>query len=266
MLDWFHVFILSIVQGLTEFLPVSSSAHLIFVPKLLGWQDQGLAFDIAVHVGTLLAVIAYFRQDIKRMVPDFIRSLWGKTLTTQAKIVWAVGFATIPVGLVGLFAKDHIENYLRSPIVIAWSTIIFGIMLFVADKLSVRRRDEEHLNWRDILTIGCGQALSLLPGTSRSGITLTAGLARGLTRQAAARFSFLLSIPVILLAGSLETLTLVKEGEPIAWELLGFGVICSALSGYCCIHYFMTLLDKIGVTLFVIYRLLLGSFLLLYFL
>lgn len=266
MLDWFQVLVLSIIQGLTEFLPISSSAHLIFVPKLLGWPDQGLAFDVAVHVGTLFAVILYFRKDIAKVTTDFLRSITGKGLTTNAKIGWAIGFATIPVGLIGILSKDHIELYLRSPLVIGVTTILFGILLFVADKLGRRTRDVEHLNWRDVTAIGFGQALSLMPGTSRSGITLTAGLARGLTREAAARFSFLLSIPIILLAGGIESLSLVKSNAVIQWDFLGFGLICSAISGYLCIHYFMQLLNKVGVTPFVIYRIILGTFLLLYFL
>lgn len=262
MLEWFQVVVLSIVQGITEFLPVSSSAHLIFVPKLFGWADQGLAFDIAVHVGTLLAVIVYFRQALREIITGFIHSLSTRQLSAHAKIAWAIGFATIPVGLVGLIGKDWVENTLRSPLVIAISTIGFGLLLWIVDKIGKRHRSEHTLNWRDVLMIGCGQALSLIPGTSRSGITLTAGLAMGLTREAAARFSFLLSIPVIVLAGGLEAVTLMKGNTVIDWRALGLGIGLSAISGYCCIHYFLKLLEKTGVVPFVIYRVILGVFLL----
>lgn len=265
MLEWYQVIVLSLVQGLTEFLPVSSSAHLILMPTLFGWPDQGLAFDIAVHLGTLIAVIAYFRRDLVRMVIDFVQSCSGRALTLQAKIFWSIGFATIPVGLAGLLLKKHVETTLRSPMVIACTTIGFGLILWLADKVSKQQRSLNTLNWRDVTLIGCAQALSLIPGTSRSGITLTAGLFAGLTREAAARFSFLLSIPVIILAGGLETVTLIKSPVTVNWIALGSGLCLSGISGYFCIHYFIKLINTIGLLPFVIYRLLLGLFLILYF-
>lgn len=265
MLEWYQIIVLSLVQGLTEFLPVSSSAHLILMPTLLGWQDQGLAFDIAVHLGTLIAVILYFRQDLVRMVIDFVKSLRGRALTLQAKIFWSIGFATIPVGLVGLLFKNQIETTLRSPMVIAVTTIGFGLILLLADKTSKRNRSLTTLNWRDVMLIGCAQAISLIPGTSRSGITLTAGLFAGLTREAAASFSFLLSIPVIILAGGLETITLIKSHVAVDWASMGLGLCLSAVSGYFCIHYFIKLINTIGLLPFVIYRLFLGAFLIFYF-
>lgn len=262
MLDWMHVFILSVVQGITEFLPVSSSAHLILLPKLFGWEDQGLAFDVAVHLGTLLAIFAYFRKDLVKMISDFLNSFRGKPLSPDAKLLWAIGFGTIPVGLAGLIFKDSVETTLRSPFVIAFTTIGFGILLLFADKLGRRLRNEEQMNWKDVFFIGCGQALALIPGTSRSGITLTAGLARGLTRESAARFSFLLSIPVIFLAGIFEILSVVKQNVIIPWPILIFGVGVSAITGFFCIDMFIKLLNKMGVMPFVIYRVLLGLFLL----
>lgn len=264
MLEWYQVVVLSLVQGLTEFLPVSSSAHLILMPSLLGWQDQGLAFDIAVHLGTLIAVILYFRRDLIRMVIDFGESLRGRVLTQQAKTFWSIGFATIPVGLVGLLLKKQVETTLRSPMVIAATTIGFGLLLLLADKISQRNRSLTNLNWRDVTLIGCAQAISLIPGTSRSGITLTAGLFAGLTREAAASFSFLLSIPVIILAGGLETVTLIKNHLSVDWVSMGLGLCLSAVSGYFCIHYFIKLMNTIGLLPFVVYRLLLGLFLLSY--
>jgi undecaprenyl-diphosphatase len=265
MLEWYQIIVLSLVQGITEFLPVSSSAHLILMPAILGWQDQGLAFDIAVHLGTLFAVILYFRQDLTRMIIDFAGSLRGRAITLQAKIFWSIGFATIPVGLVGLLLKKHVETTLRSPMVIAFSTIGFGLILWLADKISKKNRLLTTLHWRDVVFIGCAQAVSLIPGTSRSGITLTAGLFSGLTREAAARFSFLLSIPVIMLAGGLETVTLIKSHTPVDWAAMGLGLCLSAVSGYFCIHYFIKLINTVGLLPFVIYRLLLGLFLIIYF-
>lgn len=265
MLAWYQIIVLSLVQGVTEFLPVSSSAHLILMPELFGWPDQGLGFDIAVHLGTLLAVIAYFRQDLLCMIRDFIQSCFGRTLTQQAKIFWAIGFATIPVGLTGLLLKKTVETTLRSPMVIAFATIGFGLVLWFADKIGKQKRSLHKLNWRDVTLIGCAQALSLIPGTSRSGITLTAGLFAGLTREAAARFSFLLSIPVILLAGGLEAITLMKSPVVVNWATLGSGLCLSAVSGYFCIHYFIKLINTVGLLPFVIYRLLLGVFLIIYF-
>lgn len=265
MLEWYQVIVLSLVQGLTEFLPVSSSAHLILMPTLFEWPDQGLAFDIAVHLGTLIGVIAYFRRDLVRMVIDFAQSCSGRVLTPQAKIFWSIGFATIPVGLVGLLLKKHVETTLRSPMVIACTTIGFGLILWLADKIGKQQRSLNTLNWRDVMLIGSAQALSLIPGTSRSGITLTAGLFTGLTREAAARFSFLLSIPVIILAGGLESVSLIKSPLSVNWTTLGLGFCLSGLSGYFCIHYFIKLIDTIGLLPFIVYRLLLGIFLILYF-
>lgn len=261
-MDPIQIVVLSLLQGFTEFLPISSSAHLIFVPKLLGWPDQGLAFDVAVHLGTLVAVLIYFRQDLLRMTTDFFKSFKTRQLTPYAKLAWWLGFATIPVGLAGILFKDFIETALRSPKVIACTTLGFAILLWLADKWGQRDRKEQNISLKDAMMIGLGQALSLIPGTSRSGITLTAGLARGLTREAAARFSFLLSVPVIALAGGYETLTLVKDKVPMDWQGLSVGFFISALSGYICIHYFLKLLGKVGVMPFVIYRALLGIVLL----
>ena len=257
-----QIVILSLVQGITEFLPVSSSAHLILVPKLFDWPDQGLAFDVAMHLGTLLAVLLYFRQDLIKMGRAFFQSWAGKKLNTDAKMIWAIGFATIPVGIAGLFLGKFIETTFRSPIVIAGSTISFGILLWFADSFSKRTRDIQLLNWKDVLVIGCAQAISLIPGTSRSGITLTAGLARGLTRDSAARFSFLLAIPVIVLAGGLQGFHLMQENTDVEWSAIGLGIGISALTGYACIHYFLKLIAKFGVLPFVIYRIVLGGFLL----
>ncbi len=248
------------MQGLTEFLPISSSGHLILFPQLLGWQDQGLAFDIAVHVGSLFAVLLYFRYDLKPLLVSWVLSCKNKQLTSESRLVWAIGFATIPVGLVGLtISIAGWEEQLRSPMIIASTTIFFGLMLLKADISGIKNRNEFHLNWQDVMIIGIAQAIALIPGTSRSGITITAALFLGLNRQAAARFSFLLAIPVIILAGASETVTLINQNVAVDWTTLLLAVIFSAISAYLCIKIFIKLLDHIGMWPFVLYRLGLGA-------
>lgn len=264
MLAPLQVVVLALLQGITEFLPVSSSAHLILIPAFFAWPDQGLAFDIAVHLGTLLAVMSYFRADIFKIVVDFIHSIKERRINSHQKLGWLIIVATIPVGLVGFFARNFIENHLRSPSIIAWTTLGFGILLWIADYYGRKKRTVSQLTWQEAIIIGGSQALSLIPGTSRSGITLTAGLFLGLTRENAAHFSFLLSIPVIILAGGLETIKLLKNPISVNWVSLGWGVGLSAISGYCCIHYFLKLLNKIGLAPFVLYRLILGISLLMW--
>lgn len=260
-MDFIQIIVLAIVQGLTEFLPVSSSAHLILVPVLTGWQDQGLAFDVAVHVGTLSAVVLYFRKEITQMTLSWFKSVAGKGFDNDARLAWAVLFGTIPVGLSGLLFKDFIAEHLREPVVIASSTLVFGLLLWVADARGRRLRDEYSINWKDILVIGCAQALALIPGTSRSGATMTAALMMGLSRQAAARFSFLLSIPVIVLAGGLETKDYLEHASITDMQPLMIGALLSGVSAYFCIHYFLQLLERIGMMPFVIYRIFLALFL-----
>ena len=257
-----QIIALALLQSLTEFLPISSSAHLILLPIIAGWEDQGLAFDVAVHVGTLTAVIFYFRTTIRQLVFDWFRSLQQKQTVGESKLAWAVIIGTIPVGLAGLFLDDFIELFLRSPLVIAATTILFGLLLGWADWKGKRNRQEDQMNWKDIFIIGFSQALALIPGTSRSGITMTAALMLGLTREAAARFSFLLSIPVIFLAGGLETVKLIKADQATDWFALTAGAVFSAISAYICIFLFLKLLERIGMWPFVIYRLVLGGFLL----
>lgn len=257
-MELMHIIWLALVQGLTEFLPVSSSAHLILVPSLLGWPDQGLAFDVAVHLGTLIAVVAYFRHDIVTLFFAWSASLTRRQMSPEARLAWGVILGTIPAGLVGLAFKDFIEESLRSPLVIATTTIIFGLLLWVADRRSKLVRDEYSLGWQDFLVIGGAQAMALIPGTSRSGITITAGLLLGLTREAAARYSFLLSIPIIVLSGLSVTKDLVESTQAVDWQALTLGTVIAAISAFICIHYFLAFINRIGMTPFVIYRLLLG--------
>ncbi|MDH5437093.1 MAG: undecaprenyl-diphosphate phosphatase, partial [Gammaproteobacteria bacterium] len=188
-MELIEIVILGLLQGLTEFLPISSSAHLILVPVVTGWPDQGLAFDVAVHIGTLLAVVIYFRKDIQIIIKEWTYSLISRKSTNMSRLGWGVLFGTIPVGLAGLFVNNVVgEEALRSPHVIGIASIAFGLLLWVTDKLAVHKFDIHNMGWKDILFIGCAQALALIPGTSRSGITITAGLYLGLTREAAARF------------------------------------------------------------------------------
>ena len=260
-MDFLQILILALVQGLTEFLPVSSSAHLILVPILTGWEDQGLAFDVAVHVGTLSAVVIYFRKEISKMFVTWVASVLGKGVDKDAKLAWAVLLGTIPVGLAGLLFKDFIEENLRSAYVLAAATLVFALLLWWADAKGRGQRDEYSIRWIDVLFIGLAQALALIPGTSRSGVTMTAGLFLGLSRQASARFSFLLSIPVIVLAGGLETMDYLKEANIDDMQPLMLGALLSGVSAYFCIHYFLKLLEKIGMLPFVIYRIILAIFL-----
>ena len=195
MLNNVQIFVLSIIQGITEFLPVSSSAHLILLPKLLHWPDQGLAFDIAVHVGTLFAILSYFRKELFLMIVDWFKFISGHGSTKNTKLVWMIFFGTIPVGLAGFLGKHIEETYFRSEIIIAITTIGFGLFMGLAYYLARGGRDEYSMCWKDVLVIGIFQVLALIPGTSRSGITVTAGLLMGLSSKASARYSFLLAIP-----------------------------------------------------------------------
>lgn len=256
-MDHLQVVILALVQGLTEFLPISSSAHLILVPVLTGWPDQGLAFDVAVHAGTLVAVIAYFRNELLRMTLAGVASLGGRW-SADAKLAWLVVLGTVPVVIAGFLGKGFIETHLRSPLVIATTAIVFGLLLWWADWRGKRVRDERSLSWRDAAFVGVAQAVALIPGTSRAGITMTAGLMLGLTREAAARFSFLLSIPTLLASGVLVTRDLMASGETTDWSVLGLGALLAGVSAYACIYVFIRLLSRTGMLPYVIYRVLLG--------
>lgn len=261
MIDVWQAIILALLQGFTEFLPISSSAHLVFPSLLLGWPDQGLAFDVAVHVGTLLAVVVYYRQDLIQMVQAWIASLGTGGATEDSRLVWYIGLATVPAGLVGLLGGDFIEEHLRSLPVIASTTLVFGILLGIsqryANRLAVAPRTVITLPLA--LLIGLAQACAPVPGVSRSGVTITAGLFLGLSRQAAARFSFLLSIPIIASAGGLQFLKLLESDFPIDWVVLGVGVLVSGLTAYACIAVFLRLLDRVGLVPFVYYRLVLAA-------
>lgn len=269
-----EIVVLALIQGLTEFLPVSSSAHLILPSQILGWADQGLAFDVAVHLGTLLAVLIYFRQEVGTMAVAWTGSIFKKQHNQDSKLAWCIVLATIPAALVGFFGKELIELYLRSSTVIATSTLIFGLLLWWADANATQIKDEYKTGWKGALLIGFAQMLALIPGTSRSGATITAGLLLGLNRNAAARFSFLMSIPIIAMAGGYLTLKLILNGDvtevlqagevivtvrPVDWFAMGLGIVISFVSAVACIHVFLQVLERVGMLPFVIYRLLLAA-------
>ncbi len=262
-MDNLHIFILAVVQGLTEFLPISSSAHLVLLPSFLDWPDQGLVFDVAVHFGSLLAVLFYFRSEVRRMIRAWLRNVSGGEADQDSLLAWWVIVATLPAIIFGFLLQEVVEQSLRSPWIIAMASIGFGLLLWSADVKGARKRDEYSLQFKDALLIGLFQVLALIPGTSRSGITITLGLFLGLTRAAAARFSFLLAMPVIFASGVLQTVRMFVEVNPIGWDELALGIVLSAISAGLCIHVFLRLVERIGMLPFVIYRVILGLVILL---
>lgn len=262
MIEWWQAVLLATVQGLSEFLPISSSGHLVLLPRLFGWTDQGLAFDVAVHVGTLLGVLVYFRRDLLPLARGGIAFVSGDREDPHGRLAFNLIVGTIPVGVVGLLFNDVIEEKLRSPLVVAFQLAVFGIVLWLADRLSARSRSESSLSVGQALLIGCAQALALVPGTSRSGITITAGLFSGLTREAAARFSFLLAVPVMTAAGLSELVSFASSDAVVDVRALVLGTLVSAVTGFAVIHFFLRWLTRYGVLPYVLYRLALGTVLL----
>lgn len=259
-MDIVKVVVLALIQGITEFLPISSSAHLILPSQILGWPDQGLAFDVAVHVGTLLAVMIYFREDLRKLIIGWFGQFGQAGVSAESRLAWYIILATIPAGLAGLLFNDFIELHLRSASVIASTSIIFGLLLWWVDVRAKQNVSLEQMTLVMALLIGLAQALALIPGTSRSGITITMALMIGLSRTDSARFSFLLSIPIILLSGAYEGLGLVDESE-VDWIAVLVGVLVSGISAYICIHYFLAFISRLSMLPFVIYRIVLGFFL-----
>ena len=246
--------ILALLQGVVEFLPVSSSGHLILIPALLGWPDQGLTFDIAVHLGALTAVIVYFRRDLRVMVTAMVH-----TGGAESRLGWSVVVASIPVAAAGLLLADAAANELRSVGVIAAATGGFGVLLWLADRYKKERFSERDLRWKDVIVIGLCQTLALIPGTSRSGVTMTAGLALGLTRTAATRFSFLLAIPVLSAASIWQLAQFPLSTAPIPWAMLGLATAVSAVTAFSAIAVFLQVIERIGFWAFALYRLALSG-------
>ena len=265
-MTWWQAFLLALIQGLTEFLPVSSSAHLILPEAVFGWTEQGVLIDVMAHFGSLFAVLLYFRRDVAEMLVG-LRELAQRKLTRGSVLALNLIIATPPTLLVGyLISAAGVDEWLRSPLVIAITTIVFGVALWLSDVLARSSRDIDTLTWRGAGLMGLAQVIALVPGTSRSGITMTAGRMIGLSREAAARFSMLMSLPVIGALGLYATLKLMG-GEDTGGATLGQGLLVAGLSfvvAFAAIAVFMRLVSRIGFLPFMLYRLALGGALLLW--
>ncbi len=261
-MTWLQVVVLAIVQGISEFLPISSSGHLVLVPVFFGWADQGLAFDVAVHFGSLVAVCAYFWSDVVGLVRGGLRVATFKVDTFQSQMALAIGLGTLPAAIAGLTLAGWIESNLRSPAVIVFTLSGYAILMVLADRLGRRDRTITHVTIKDAVIIGCAQALALVPGTSRSGVTITAGRMLGFDRHDAARFSFLLSVPVILLATVYELGGLFLSDTIVPWLELGVAAVVAAIVAYLSIGFFMKVVSRIGLLPFAIYRLILAALIL----
>lgn len=245
---------LALIQGLTEFLPISSSGHLILMPALVGWDDQGLGFDIAVHLGTLTAVVVYFRQDLVAMAYGLFTPA-----SDDGRLAWLLIVASIPLGLAGIFFADFVSTVLRRPWIIAVTSAGFGILLYAADRWGRGARIERELGFGEALVIGVGQALALIPGTSRSGITMTVALSLGLDREAAGRFSFLLAIPAIGMAAGWQLVQFARAPATLDYGSLILATLLAAVTAFLAIALFLRLIGRIGMGVFAVYRILLAA-------
>jgi undecaprenyl-diphosphatase len=273
-MDVIRAAVLGVVQGLTEFLPVSSSGHLILVREVLGWEllaDPHLnkMFDVALHAGTFFALVLYFWQDILRLLSAFAASLrYGVGGDPERRLAWLIVIATVPAAAAGLAAQNLIETRLGAPLIVTVLLILFGLVLWLAEWRGRKARPLSDTAWWDGILVGLAQALSLAPGVSRSGVTITMGLARGMTRETAARFSFLLSLPIIGGAALYGFLSLARHAHPLppgAAPLFIVGMLTAAASGYLCIRYFLRYLQTRSLAPFIIYRLIVGLALLAWF-
>ena len=257
-----HIAILALVQGISEFLPISSSGHLVLVPWLLGWKDQGLIIDVAVHVGTLGAVMVYLRKEIAQMLTGLWRAAKGRGFNDGTRLVMYLVLGTIPVVIAGFLVNSIYTDGIRSITVIGWATLGFGVVLWISDRFGLTLKRIEHLKLFDVIVIGLSQALALIPGTSRSGITMTAGRLLGMERSDAARFSMLLSIPAIMGAGTLKGYELFQSGDGGLTTSVFVATFLSFITAFVAIFLMMAWLRRATFTPFVIYRILLGGFLL----
>jgi undecaprenyl-diphosphatase len=269
-MSWIEIIVLAIVQGLTEFIPISSTAHLRIVPALLGWSDPGAAFSAVLQIGTLAAVLTYFWRDVVRILAAMFDDLRRGTVaaTVDARIGWMIAAATLPIIVAGLLFKDRIESEWRSLYVISAALAGVAVLLALAEWVVMRRaaagwngREMERMTWRDAIVIGFAQAAALVPGTSRSGSTIFGGLASGLTREAAARFSFLLSLPSIFAAGVFQLVETrrVLFASPGETAKLAVALVVTAAVGYATIPWLLAFLRKRTTFLFIVYRLLLAG-------
>ena len=263
-MNFLQAVVLGLVQGITEFLPISSTAHLRIAPALLGWPDPGAAYSAVIQLGTVAAVIIYFRKDLSRLLAAFFDGIAKKEPfgTLDSRLAWYVGIGTIPVCVFGLLLKHRIETSFRSLYVIAFSMIGLAVLLFLAERLAQHRRTIADMNMKDGVAIGLWQALALIPGSSRSGTTLTGGLSLGMKREDAARYSFLLSIPATALAGIYECRHFIKNGDhpPIVYVVVG--IVVAFVSGMVAIAALLRFLRTRTTMVFVGYRLVLGVLLL----
>ncbi len=259
-MTWWQALLLALIQGLTEFLPVSSSAHLIIPEAIFGWTEQGVLIDVMAHLGTLFSVLLYFRKDVAEMCFGLIELIKGK-MTRGSVLALNLIIATPPTLIVGfILAAGGFDDLLRSPLLIAVTSMLFGIILWLSDKAAKAARNMESLSWRGAALMGGAQVLALLPGTSRSGITMTAGRAIGLSREASARFSMLMSLPIIGAGGAYALLKL-ASGDDVGSATLGQGLVVAALSfvvAYAAIALFLKFVTKIGFFPFMVYRVILG--------
>lgn len=253
-----HSMLSGALQGLTEFLPISSSAHLILLPALTGWPDQGLAHDVAAHFGSLLAVIICLRDDLRKLLAGWVGSFSGRG-GAEARLAWALIIATMPICVAGLLLRSAAAGPLRDPLVIASATMLFAVALWWADRRGERRRGLENFRLRDAALIGLFQVLAIIPGASRAGVTITAGLLLGLKREAASRFSLLLAIPVILLSSGYELAAVAASPAPADWPALFTVALVAFVSAYATVHFFLKLVERTGMLPYVIYRLVLGA-------
>ena len=255
-MDLLQTILLALLQGVTEFLPISSSAHLILFSEFAGWPDQGLAFDIAVHLGSLAGVLAYFRGDCRAFAASGWRYARTRYRDENLDLLLKIGVATLPIAIAGYLLHDLAQTRLWSIEIIAATTIVFGLVLWFTDR---RRGSGEILSWRNALLVGVAQMFAIVPGTSRSGIVISAALLLGLSRTTAARVAFLLAIPTIagaaLLAGLDTSAAPASAARTI--DMVG-GALLAGISAWLCIHYFIALVERTGMLPYVIYRLLLG--------
>ncbi len=256
--------VLGLVQGLTEFLPISSTAHLRIAPELFGWKDPGAAYSAVIQLGTVAAVLLYFRKDLAQLSRGFVVGLIRRQpmATVESRLAWFVLIGTVPIGVCGLLFKEHIETSLRSLYVVAGSLVALAVALFIAEKRASHHRGLEEMTWRDGLVIGLWQALALIPGSSRSGTTLTGGLSLGLKRADAARYSFLLSIPATTLAGVFELKHLLEASDRPPAATLVVGTLVAFGSGLLAIWGLLAFLRTRTTLVFVVYRIALGGLLL----
>ena len=255
--------VLGITQGVTEFLPISSTAHLRIVPAFAGWEDPGAAFTAVTQLGTMLAVLIFFRSDLARIGRTWLRSLRDASARGEhdAKLGWYIVLGTIPISVFGLIFKDQIETGARDLYLIGTALIVLGVVLLVAERVGTRSRSMEQVSARDGLAIGLAQALALVPGVSRSGATITAGLFMGLERPAAARFSFLLSVPAVVLSGLLELGTILSDDDGHSTTILGLVIatLLAFVTGYASIAFLLRYLATHSTGIFVAYRVVVGA-------